>query len=319
MYQKHGAYYLVRQNRWVRLAGDLPSALQEYARLTATPQGNMSGLIDTAIAQASERGVSSNTLRQYQMGGDRLKEALVEFTVSDVKPHHIGQLMDHFRKTPNLANRMRSLLKMAFDHAVVTGMRESNPVLSIPRHREKKRDRYLTDEEWDAIYLTASPALRCIMDVAYYTGQRIGDILSIRLSQISEEGIAFQQEKTGKRLTVAMNSGLRDAIARAKGLHGTTRLYLLGQRNGKIRSYRGARDLLHRAAERAGVADVGWHDIRAKSITDTKRQGKNAQALAGHTTEAQTNRYLRGRETTLVEGPSFRQSNSGGAKSTPSH
>ncbi len=35
MHEKHGAYYLVRKNKWHRLAGNLHDALVEYARLTA--------------------------------------------------------------------------------------------------------------------------------------------------------------------------------------------------------------------------------------------------------------------------------------------
>lgn len=149
------------------------------------------------------------------------------------------------------------------------------------------------------------------MDPAYLTAQRIGDVLAIRLSGISREGVSFQQEKTGKRLMVVMSPALEKAVSSARLLHGRqiTPTYLLGQRNGKIRSYRGVRDLFDRAVEKAGVENAHLNDLRAKSITDAKKQGLDPQALAGHTTEAQTIRYIRDRETSVVEGPSFRQSN----------
>lgn len=303
MYRKHGAYYLVRQNKWVRLGTDLPSAMQRYSRLISADRGDMVGLIDRMLEDARGR-VKARTLEQYELAAQRLKTALVEFAVDEVQPHHVGQLMDHYRSTPNFANRMRTLLRQAFSIAVRTGLRESNPVTEIQPFAERKRTRYVADDEWHAIYGQASPTLRCMMDIAYYTAQRINDVLEIRLSDVTDEGIQFTQEKTGRRLLVSMTPELRDAIERAKRLHGSRPMYLLGQRNGRIRSYRGARDLLCRAAERAGVDDIGWHDIRAKSITDAKRQGLNAQQLAGHTTEAQTVRYLRGRETTVVVGPS---------------
>ena len=307
MYLKHGAYYLVHKNKWTMLGKDYPSALQQYARMVRGTDGDMKHLIDNAIATAREKKLAENTIKQYEIAATRLKTAFSDFRVDEVTPADVGKLMEHHSATPNFANRMRSLLRMAFKPAVRTGVCAANPTDTIEPFKERKRDRYITDEEWSAICAHASPALRCMMDIAYLTAQRIGDVLAIRLDQVSDEGITFRQEKTKKRLMVATSPELADAIKRAKGLHRARTLYLLGQSNGKPRSYRGARDLLVRAATRVGVDDVGWHDIRAKSITDAKKQGLDAQQLAGHSTEQQTNRYLRSRETTVVTGPSFRQ------------
>ena len=67
------------------------------------------------------------------------------------------------------------------------------------------------------------------------------------------------------------------------------------------------RDLLQRYVDKAGLADTHLHDFRAKAITDAKKQGHDPQALAGHTTEAQTVRYLRDKEISLVYGPRFKR------------
>ena len=308
VYRKHGAYYLVRQNKWIRLGTHLPESLQAYGKLKSQPRSGISGIVDRAIEDAQERGLADGTMKQYRMCQDRIKEAFAEFSVEEVQPKHVGQFMDHHRKTPNLANRMRSVLKMAFDHAVTVGLRDTNPVVG-KRLKEKKRDRYITDDEWDAVYAAAPPALQCVMAICYLTAQRIGDVLAIRLSDITDEGILFRQEKTGARLLLRPSPDLDAVIATAKALHGkTTAIYLLGQRNGKIRSYGGVRDLMRRAIARAKVEDFTLHDIRAKSLTDAKKQGINPQALAGHTTEAQTLRYIRDRETAIVTGPTLRQS-----------
>lgn len=303
VYLKHGAYYLVRKNKWMRLGTSLPEAMERYGRMTNAGRGDMVSLLDETMTRAEERGLATNTLAQYGIVVRRLQSIMAEFSVDEVRPVHVSEIMDHYRHTPNAANRMRSVLKLAFDLAVRKGLCDTNPVISIPRLKERARDRLITADEWDAIYQIAPPALRCIMDIAYYTAQRIGDVLAIRLSDISDDGIIFRQQKTGKRLMVRMTPELRAAERRARNLHRVVPMYLLGQRNGNIRSYRAARDLLIRYAARAGVPNVGWHDIRAKSLTDAKKQGKNAQALAGHTSEAQTRRYLRSKEVDAVDGP----------------
>lgn len=307
VYQRHGAYYLVKGGKWTRLGSDLNAAIQEYARLTSLPTNGVAVIIDRVIQDAGER-VKESTLSQYKTAARKLKEAFADFSPEQVKPSHVALFMDHYRKTPNMANRMRTLLKMAFDHAVRIGACDSNPVISIKRNKESNRDRYLTDEEYAAIRKAAPLALRSIMDICYLTAQRIGDVLAIRLSDVTEKGILFRQQKTGKRIMVSMTPELNAAVEAAKRLHGSTpRMYLLGQRNGRIRSYRGVRDLFFRAVARTSVEDAHLHDIRAKSLTDAKRQGLNPQILAGHTTEAMTLRYLRSRETDVVTGPSFGQ------------
>ena len=67
------------------------------------------------------------------------------------------------------------------------------------------------------------------------------------------------------------------------------------------------RDLLQRYVDKAGLDDIHLHDFRAKAITDANKQGHDPQALAGHTTEAQTVRYLRDKEIPRVYGPRFKR------------
>lgn len=51
------------------------------------------------------------------------------------------------------------------------------------------------------------------MDICYITGQRIGDVLKIRHSDIQDDGIFFKQEKTGNRLKVQMTADLMLAVS----------------------------------------------------------------------------------------------------------
>jgi integrase len=302
VHYKHGKYYYVKGGKWTPLSKELPTALERYARLLR-PEGRMDKLIDRVIQDAESR-VKPSTLAHYKNVVDTIKTGFCEFSPAQVRPEHIFQFIDHHRKTPGMANRMRTILRMAFAHAIKAGICQSNPVDAIPRFKENKRDRYITDAEYMAIWQAGSPALRAIMDVAYATGQRIGDVLAIKTKDVSKNGIAFVQEKTGKKLRV--NSPMvQSAIKNARAVHPKNVIptYLLGQRNGKIRSYGGVQGLFRRTVKKAGVQDVRIHDIRAKAITDAKRQHLNPKALAGHTTEAQTRTYIRDRETEEVIGP----------------
>ena len=309
VYLKHGAYYLVKKNKWTRLGKDFQEAMTAYGRIIA-PTGGMPELIDDTLTRAEDR-CKPNTLKQYKVAAGKIKKTFIEFAPHQVKPLHVVQFLDCYRNSPSVANRTRTLLKLAFDLAVLRGLCESNPVLSIPTMRENKRARYLTDEEYLRIWHHAPPVLQCIMDMCYLTGQRIGDILNIRLSDISREGIAFQPEKTtrkdgtGKKVLITMTPDIKDVITRAKTLHGpVTRIALFGlKKGGKPRGYAGVADAWNKATKKAGVTDAHLHDLRAKSLTDAKAQGLDPQQLALHATESMTLRYLRGLETPTAQGP----------------
>lgn len=301
MYQKHGAYWFVRRNKWTRLGASLPAALREYARLIDTPAGGLDELVARTLADAAKT-IKPNTLAQYKFAARAICDAFAEFAPDQVEGPHVAQFLDAHRDTPNMANRIRSVMKMVFDKAVLLGLAKHNPVASVPRFKESKRTRYLSDEEVAAIRGEASPLLAVIIDLCYLTGQRIGDVLKIKRADIGAEALFVQQEKTGARLQITMSGELREAIDRARALPGSVRgLRLFVGTTGGPLSYYAVRDQWRRAAERAGVKDAHLHDLRAKAGTDVKAAGGDSRGLLGHKSESAHARYLRGLEAPVVE------------------
>lgn len=307
VYLKHGAYWLVKKGKWTRIGTALAEALAEYGRLESTPKGSMAALIDRVFAHHSPK-LADATREQYQQAANILKRKLVQFTPVQVRSKHVAAIKVSLVETPNMANRVLSFLRTVFSYAVEWQLVDSNPCIGVKRYPESKRKRYITDAEWWAIHALAGPRLRAIMRMQYLTGQRIGDVLSIRRSQIGEAGIAFKQRKTGARLVVKWSPALRLAVDEANALHGgVPGLTLFLGRGGKAPDYRSVLLQWHEAAAAAGVEDALPNDARAKSATDTKRQGGDATALLGHTSPAMTERYLRDREIPEVDGPNLRQ------------
>lgn len=304
VHQKHGAYYLVRAGKWERLSEDRETALRLYAsriQLTASALGE---LIERAITE--RRSLRPSTRKQYETAARHLVAAFREFhRVDQIMPRHVADFRRHMADRPNMANRCLSVLRLALDYALEQQIIDSNPAVGVRRHPETKRPRLLSPDEYRAIYEHAPPRLQCIMDLCFLTGQRIGDVISVRRSQIRDGGIEFAQAKTGKRLLVRA-PGLADVVARAIELHGAVNaLTLFRSRFGGAPKYNTIRDQWDAACEAAGVRDAHLHDLRAMSLTAADREQKDAQALAGHSSEAMTRRYLRSKETPEVEGPSL--------------
>lgn len=306
MYQKHGAYYLVRKGKWERLGTDYQDALLVYAkRIAAGTQGGMPGLIDRALAHHRKK-VSENTIKQYEIAAERLKTIFAEFEPHQVLPKHVAAVKMQLADTPNMCNRILSFLRIVFGYALEWQEVDSNPCIGISRHAEARRDRYITDREFGALLNAASPYIRSILEMCYLTGQRIGDVIAIRLADISDEGVAFIQEKTGAKLIVAMTPDLKTVIDQAKALPRKIRtLTLFCSRTGKPVSYATVKMAFQALREKTGITDVTIHDIRAKSLTDADREGKNAQTLGGHTDARMTARYLRGRLPKIAQAPTM--------------
>lgn len=307
VYYKHGAFWRVKAGKWVRLGTELPEALAEYARIVAEPKGGMPALIDEAFAILRPEWADS-TVRQYRYAANILKRKLAAFAPEQVKSRHVAAIKQSLRATPPMANRVLSFLRSTFAYAVEAQKVDSNPCVGIKPFKEVKRERLLTDPEWLSIFAAADDRLRHIMRVQWLTGQRIGDVLSIRRRQLLEAGIEFKQKKTGAKLTVKWSPDLRAAVADALALLGDTpTLTLFRGTTGKAPNYRSVHEQWTKACEVAGVEDARPNDQRAQSATEALKQGKDVTALLGHASPRMTKRYLRGRETPEVEGPSFRQ------------
>lgn len=309
MYLRHGSYFLVKRGKWTNLGRDYAKALQEYALLTNPKGGGMAELIDEVLRHVSP-SLAENTVKQYTIAADRLKAILLEFAPEQVRPMHVAAIKTEHSKTPAMANRLLSFLRVVFQYAVEWQRVESNPCVGIKRHKEQARGRYMTDAEYLSIRSAAEhKAIPAIMDLCFLTGQRIGDILSLRNDQISKDGISFVQQKTGAKLLVQMTPDLKAAIALARASHpqkiGPAGAYLtlFYTRGGKPYSYGTIRDAFDRAKEAAGVKDVTLHDLRAKALTDANQEGHDAQKLGGHTDRRMTERYIRQRQIPVAAGP----------------
>lgn len=309
MVASHGKYYLLspagpRRNKWVPLGADYAEALKRYANLINEDPDTTSGmaaLVKSWLAERKSR-YSAKTWTEYERMAENIKKAFVNFRVDQVRPKHIAAFLDtNFSAKPNTANKYRALLSLMLGLAVRKGMIDANPVRDVEGYAEKKRDRYITDDELQMIKAGCSGRnagqIRCLIDLAYITAQRIGDLLTLRWSDVTPDGIYFRPSKTvnstGVRLLIERTDDLTAILDRAKSgkVKGMTVIHAM---DGSAYTYSGAQSAWKRACKAAGV-EAHFHDLRAKALTDASRQGLDAQRLAGHATESMTAHYVKAR------------------------
>lgn len=303
MLRRHGAYYFVARGKWLRLSKDYSEALIRYAELVGTDHPPIITIAD-ALAQYIESGVlrlAPKTIEHYRVSAERLVRVFGHMHLPELEPAHVYRYLVECGNVA--ANRDRALLSAAYSHARRIGaFNAADPTKQLRyRNPEKPRDRYITDQELEAILAAASPKLRCIVQFIALTGMRQGDALRVRMADIDEEGVQYRQGKTGKRMLVLWSTALHDVVDDA-----TTRWRRFGREwlfesrpRGKhakrpIGPYTpsGVRALWRTACARAGVADAHLHDIRGKAGSDLATTA-DAQHLLGHADPKVTARHYR--------------------------
>lgn len=311
MYLKHGAYYYVsRENKWIRLSEDKVIAFAKWAEIEGeTPRengtekpltGSVGALIEKYMIEIAPRKAKL-TCQGNLIEAKNLNEVFGKMLVLEIRPMHIAKYLDiRGIKAPVRANREISLLSHMFSYAMRWGQVDRNPCLGVAKHTEKGRDRYITDQEFEGVKTFASDLITTVMDFAYITALRKGDILNLRLDKITDEGILITQSKTGAKQLYEWSEGLVEVVQRAKSLKRPIRgLYLFCTRQGQPYSDTGFKAMWNRVQIKwaeSGGQRFTFHDIRAKSLTDAKRLGLDAQSLAGHASAEMTNHYIKLKE-----------------------
>lgn len=152
-----------------------------------------------------------------------------------------------------------------------------------------------SEAELAAIRVAATEQMRCMVDLELLTGLRKGDLLKLRLSDITDAGIRIEVQKTGAALTFQWSAELRACIDAARRLRRRVgSLYLYANRKGQRYTDSGWDCLWRRTLARARVVGLTFHDLRRYVITEAKRQGglDYAQAIGAHRSRQATERYV---------------------------
>jgi integrase len=229
--------------------------------------------------------LAPRTQRDYARHVVKLKQSFGHRLANELKARDFRDFMD-VQKGKIHRNRLMAVLSCAFSEAVGRWwMMDSNPCRDVKRHPSKPRDREVTQAEFDAFKARVPLRMQLAMELSALTGQRQGDVLSMRWTQVDWEAnkIRFKQAKTGKRLAVKITETVRANLDKWKELcpHGE---YVVTRRDGQRYSSDGFRAIWQRHQRRwkaQGFERFTYHDLRAKAAGDCKTI-EEAMLLLGH-------------------------------------
>jgi integrase len=224
--------------------------------------------------------------------------------VADVTRADVFQLHSEMGvKTPIQANRTLAVLSKAFNLCEIWGWRPdgSNPVRHVPRFRENKRERFLSEAELlrlaEAIneverLQLEEPASIAAIRLILLTGCRSGEIKGLRWSEVDFERrcLRLADSKTGRK-TIYLSSGTLQVLADIERLADNPYV-IVGANPGA--HLIGLTRPWFRIRKRAGLDDVRLHDLRHTYASVGAGIGLSLPMignLLGHTVPATTQRY----------------------------
>lgn len=230
-----------------------------------------------------------------------------QVTSDDVAKFHLS-----LRTTPIRANRALALLSHMFTKAAEWKLTNgANPCRGITRFKERKRERFLSQEELSRVGLaldkaeglakaekSVSEGAESVVAIAairllIFTGCRLSEILNAQWKHVDwERGhLLIPNPKEGRAKTVPLNAPATKILADLPHIEGNP-FVIAGKKDGTHLT-----DLEHpwaRLRQRAGLPHVRLHDLRHSFASVAVAGGASLPiigALLGHSQPQTTARY----------------------------
>lgn len=314
-------YYLdtgAKPRKEIPLGKDYTAAVMKWAELTISASPGNSLITFRYVAERYTREVIPSKAAATRKDNLRELAQLYKFfddppaPLENIEPINIRQYLDWRKSAKVRANREKALFSHIWNFAREVGLtNKANPCAGIKGFKESGRDAYIDDEIYKMVWDAAEEPLRDALDLAYLTGQRPADVLKLSQADIKDGALWVEQNKTGKRLRIAIEGELAAVIDRIKARK-VMGLKLVNTRQGYPMSATTLRSAFDRARDaavkatpeaEAEIRAFQFRDLRAKAGTDTEelRGMAAAKDQLGHSTETMTAQYVRHRRGKLVK------------------
>ena len=192
-------------------------------------------------------------------------------------------------------NRDVACLKTILRRALLNRQIDRNPIEGVKRFKEDSRNRTLEPEEYERLLEHSSLHLRPIIQLAYLTGMRRGEIIGLRWDQVDFKNkmIALEADdtKTQEKREVPLDDEMVSILQRIPRVLGCPNVF----------TYRGkpvdsCRTAFYDARRKAGIGDFRFHDLRHCAITNLRKAGVSdsvIMSISGHKTYAMFKKYDR--------------------------
>ena len=325
-WRRNKFWYIHRSGRWESVGTDIKEA-KRIAAVYNDPHGAygttgywLDMFLRDCAARVAAKDLGQRTLDDYTENAAELKVFFGKVAPEAITPHMVQTYLDEGRRANRAtrANRERACLSSCLSWLIREGKTtmKVNPCMrasGVKRNEETSRDRYVTDEEYQAVYAVAPKTVKLMMELTYRTLQRPeSDILGWTSANIRNKAggkvLHVRQNKTGRVLEIELTGDLLALVESAAGevpvLHRPI-VHKQRRRKGEDEgyTYSGLSSMLKRAQKKArekmpSLLPFGFRDLKGKGATDMWLADipiERIQALCGHKDKATTETYVKQR------------------------
>jgi integrase len=255
--------------------------------------GTFAKLVEDYYRSIEFGNLKPRSQRLYRICLDPIAKKDGHRLVRDMPRDKVRKIIEEIGATrPGMANLTLKVLRALLGYAVDTNWRLDNPALRIKLYKLGTHHTW-TDAEL-AMFENKWPLgtrQRLAYALLLYTAQRVGDVVRMRLQDISDGYINVVQEKTGTALSLSIHPDLVEALRAypTKGMH------LIGDQHGRAITRHALSDLMTRAAAAAGLlrkcVPHGLRKALMRRLAERGASSKELAAMSGHKSLAEVERY----------------------------
>ena len=290
--QRNGLYFQRRGWPSLKFANEFgtPEFWKEYADILSGKEKpkqvisrNFAALIADYRKSPRYRRLKPRSALDYDKYLEFFLKIMSDVNPAGMKRKDVIRLRDANADKIYFANYSLRVLRVLMEHCVDLGWRETNPAKGVQEFKTEKKEREPWPFELLEVYRSTCPLgtrERLVMELCIGTGQRIGDVLEMRWSDIQEGGFVVKQNKTSKELWVPILPELQSALD-AASRHS---VFILTNERGTNRwSYRGASQAVRNVREKIGALNYDIHSWRYNAACELVEAGCGDDLVAAVT------------------------------------
>ena len=248
---------------------------------TGQPKGSLSWLVEKYFDSNDFASKAASTQKEYKHCGDTIQNTRTkdgrkfgDRSISQITPGVLRKYADKRAETSVVrANRELAFLSIVFSFGYERDYLKSNPAKGVKKTSEPPRQRYVTDDEYAAVYGQAPATLQIAMELAYLCRLRRGEVLALQRQHVLEHGLHVIRTKGSKNQIIEWTPRLRKAVKRAQKLPSQiASTYLIHNKRGqRIRdeAFKSAwQRAIAKAIKKSEIERFTFHDLKRKGVSD---------------------------------------------------
>ncbi len=298
-------WYYRRDGLRQRVAGraGTPEFLENYNRIHAAFEaeprsgaapGTFASLIADYLSSPEYMELGDRAKKEYRWYLDRMRERFGHLSYRSMSRRVVIAYRDSMAATPSKSNHAVKVLALLFNYAIDRELVKTNPATRVKKLKTGDGWQPWPDAALERFHEQGRGPARTAFMLALYTGQRKGDVIGMRWSDITGDGcIRVKQSKTGAELFIPIHPTLAAELARVE----KRGLAIVGQSDGRPYTASGFTDVFAHEKARLGLAGVVFHGLRKNAVValyEAECTPQQIQAITGHASLEMVAHYGKG-------------------------